>query len=139
MAHKEKDKVLDRVGIWTSSLCALHCLLLPILVPLVPLVAGTFFAEAWFERSILSLSMIIGFWALLSGYQRYHRQLYPLFSLLLGGLIYWNKNMFGEAYEPVTIAIGAMLIVASHVVNLRLCQSCKTCETCNAEAGTELG
>ncbi|TDF35703.1 MerC domain-containing protein [Alteromonadaceae bacterium M269] len=139
MAHHTKDKVLDRVGIWTSSLCALHCLLLPILVPLVPLVAGTFFAEAWFERTILSMSMIIGFWALLSGYQRYHRRLYPLFSLLLGGLIYWNKDMFGEAYEPFTIAIGAMLIVASHLINLRLCQSCKTCEECNSDAETELG
>lgn len=139
MSNESKDKLLDRVGIWTSSLCALHCLLLPILIPLVPLVAGTFFAEAWFERTILSLSMIIGFWALLSGYQRYHRRLYPLFSLLLGGLIYWNKDMFGEAFEPITITIGAMLIVASHVINLRLCQSSKACEceSCNVE--TELG
>lgn len=135
MSRESKDKLLDRVGIWTSSLCALHCLLLPILLPLVPLLAGTFFAEAWFERTILSLSMIIGFWALLSGFQRYHRRLYPLFSLLLGGLIYWNKDLFGADYEPVTITVGAMLIVASHVINLRLCQHCKTCESCNV--GTE--
>ena len=29
-----QNVVLDRVGIWVSSICALHCLLLPILLPL---------------------------------------------------------------------------------------------------------
>jgi hypothetical protein len=121
--------LLDRLGIWASSLCALHCLLLPILIPLLPFVGASFFAEDWFERSILSISMIIGFWALLSGFYRYHRQLYPLFSLVLGGIIYWNKHMFGEAYEPLVIAIGAGLIIGAHVVNLKLCKSCQDCES----------
>tara|TARA_B110000503_G_scaffold100997_1_gene151017 strand:- start:217 stop:621 length:405 start_codon:yes stop_codon:yes gene_type:complete len=125
-----KDKtLLDRLGIWASSLCALHCLLLPILIPLIPFVSASFFAQDWFERSILSLSMIIGFWGLFSGFYRYHRQLYPLYSLVLGGLIYWNKDMFGESYEPFTIAVGAFLIVGAHLVNLKLCQSCEDCDS----------
>jgi hypothetical protein len=126
--NTQVKSVFDKVGIWTSSLCALHCLLLPILIPLLPFVGASFFAQNWFERSILSLSMIIGFWALFSGFYRYHRQLYPLYSLVLGGIIYWNKDMFGAAYEPYTIAIGALLIVGAHVVNLKLCQSCHECD-----------
>lgn len=131
-ASKESKSLLDRLGIWASSLCALHCLLLPILIPVLPYVSASFFADDWFEKTILSLSMIIGFWALLSGFYRYHRQLYPLYSLLLGGLIYWNKDMFGEAYEPFTIALGAILIVAAHVVNIRLCKSCDECHSCES-------
>ncbi|GAA0858715.1 MerC domain-containing protein [Aliiglaciecola litoralis] len=134
MMVKQTKRVMDRVGIWTSSLCALHCLLLPILIPILPFVSAAFFAQDWFEKMILSLSMIIGFWALLAGFYRYHRQLYPLYSLLLGGLIYWNKDMFGEAYEPFTIAIGAMLIVAAHVVNIKLCKSCSECHSCESES-----
>lgn len=130
MSVKEKNTIMDRVGIWTSSLCALHCLLLPILIPLLPYVSASFFAQDWFEKTILSLSMMIGFWALLSGFYRYHRQLYPIYSLLLGGLIYWNKDMFGESYEPFTIAVGALLIVGAHIINIRLCQSCRTCQSC---------
>jgi hypothetical protein len=126
--------LLDRLGIWASSLCALHCLLLPILIPLLPLVGASFFAQGWFERSILSLSMLVGFWALFSGFYRYHRQLYPLYSLFLGGIIYWNKDIFGSSYEPFTIAIGALLIVGAHVVNLKLCQNCDSCESsCSAD------
>ena len=130
MSGKQTQSIMDRVGIWTSSLCALHCLLLPILITVLPFVSASFFAEAWFEKTILSLSMIIGFWALLTGFYRYHRQLYPLCSLLLGGLIYWNKDMFGEAYEPLTVVSGALLIVAAHVINIKLCKSCSDCQSC---------
>ncbi|GAC28011.1 MerC domain-containing protein [Brumicola pallidula] len=128
VAAKTQNVVLDRMGIWTSSICAVHCLLLPILLPLAPLVASSVFAEVWFERMILTFSILVGFAALFVGFHKYHRQLYPLYSLALGGLIYWNKDIFGHEYEPFTIAIGAFLIVAAHVTNMRLCSSCKTCE-----------
>ena len=37
----------DRAGIWISGLCAVHCLALPVLLPMVPLIASSFFAEAY--------------------------------------------------------------------------------------------
>jgi len=77
---------------------------------------------------ILTFSILVGFAALFVGFHKYHRQLYPLYSLALGGLIYWNKDIFGHEYEPFTIAIGAFLIVAAHVTNMRLCSNCKTCK-----------
>lgn len=119
--------ILDRLGIWASSLCALHCLLLPLLLPAIPLVGATMFAAEWFEKTILIISLVVGFWALFSGFYRYHRRLYPLYSLALGGFIYWNKDMLGEVYEPFVVAAGALLIVAAHMINLRLCQHCKSC------------
>lgn len=126
----ENNGRLNRLGMWITSLCALHCLLLPILIPLAPLIASNFVASEWFERGILSFSILIGFAALFIGFHQYHRQLYPIYSLALGGLIYWNKHVFGEAYEPITIAVGAILIIVAHVANVRLCKACKTCETC---------
>lgn len=126
----KNNSKLDRLGVWLTSLCALHCLLLPILIPLAPLIASSFVAEAWFERVILSASILVGFAALFIGFHKYHRQLYPIYSLVLGALIYWNKHMFGEAYEPLIIAVGAFLIIAAHLANLRLCRKCKKCETC---------
>lgn len=126
----QNNSKLDRFGVWLTSLCALHCLLLPVLIPLAPLVASSFVAEVWFERVILSGSILVGFAALFIGFHKYHRQLYPIYSLVLGGLIYWNKDIFGEQYEPITIAIGALLIIIAHLANLRLCKKCKTCETC---------
>ena len=68
--------------------------------PIAPLVASSVFAEVWFERMILTFSILVGFAALFVGFHKYHRQLYPLYSLALGGLIYWNKDIFGHEYEP---------------------------------------
>lgn len=124
------NRSLDRLGVWITSLCAVHCLALPLLLPLAPLIASSFVASAWFERAILSFSILVGFAALFIGFAQYHRQLYPLYSLTLGGLIYWNKGMFGDAYEPITVAVGALLIIAAHITNLKLCKKCKSCETC---------
>lgn len=119
--------LLDNIGISITSLCALHCLLVPILLPLLPFVGASFFAEDWFERSILASSIIIGFWSLAFGFYRYHRQLYPVLSLILGCIVYWNKDMFGADYEPLTILVGALFIAGSHLINLKLCRNCKKC------------
>jgi hypothetical protein len=51
---RTKNVILDRIGIWGSSLCALHCLLLPLLLPIAPLVASSIFAEVWFESNLLA-------------------------------------------------------------------------------------
>ena len=73
------------------------------------------------------LSMVVGFIALFSGFHRYHRKLYPFYSLALGGVIYAFKDILGEELEPVVITIGASLIVLAHILNIKLCRSCKTC------------
>lgn len=124
-----KTRILDKFGIWASSLCALHCLLLPVLLPVAPLVGASIFAQDWFERSILIISLAVGFWAILSGFYRYHRQVYPIFSIALGGMIYWNKDILGESMEPFTVAVGALLIVYAHFANLKLTKKAKQAES----------
>lgn len=127
VSTKINNRALDKVGVWVSAMCAVHCLFLPLLLPALPILASSFVAQHWFEHSILSISIIIGFASLFIGFKQYHRQLYPMYSLSLGALVYWNKDIFGVAYEPYTIAIGAGLIIGAHLVNLRLCRQCKAC------------
>lgn len=126
-------KKVDHTGIWISSLCALHCIALPLLLPVLPLLASSIFAQDWFERLILSASLVIGFAALFIGFYRHHRELYPLYSLTLGGVIYWHKDMFGHEYEPLTIGFGAALIIIAHWLNLKLCHHCHDCHDCQDE------
>lgn len=121
------NRILDKMGVMVSAMCAVHCLMLPLLLPILPILASSFVAQDWFERTILTGSIMIGFAALFIGFKQYHRQLYPIYSLALGGLIYWNKDIFGHEYEPFTIAIGAGLIIGAHLINLRLCRQCKSC------------
>ena len=119
--------MLDRIGITATSLCALHCILLPVLLPALPLLVLSFLADHAWEHIFLIITAILGTVALFSGFKKYHRRLYPFYLLFLGIGIYWIKHDFSEAIQPYFIIIGASLIVAAHVINLKLCNSCKQC------------
>ncbi len=119
--------MLDKLGIAATSLCGLHCILLPILLPALPLLGMSFLADHAWEHAFLILTAILGSVALFSGFKRYHRKMYPFYLLFLGITIYWQKHGFAESIQPFFIIIGASLIVAAHIVNLKLCNSCKQC------------
>ena len=119
--------MLDRIGITATSLCALHCILLPVLLPALPLLGLSFLADHSWEHVFLIFTAILGSVALFSGFKRYHRKLYPFYLLFLGVGIYWIKHDFSPDLEVYFIVIGASLIVAAHFINLKLCNSCKEC------------
>jgi len=120
--------MLDRIGITATSLCALHCILLPVLLPALPLLGLSFLADHAWEHVFLILTAILGTVALFSGFKRYHRRLYPFYLLFLGIAVYWQKHDFSEANHPYIILIGASLIVAAHWLNIKLCNNCKECK-----------
>jgi|SRR5690554_3442720 len=113
------QRSLDKTGIWVTTLCALHCLLLPVILPLLSLIGLSFLGEELLERMILGTSIVVGLIALFSG-MRKHTRFYPLVLLIAGGFVYWHKDSLGEMAEPLIIFIGAGLIIAAHWVNLRL-------------------
>lgn len=128
--------MLDKIGITATSLCALHCILLPVILPALPLLGLSFLADHEWEHVFLLITAVLGSIALLSGFKRYHRKLYPFYLLLIGVGIYWIKHDFAEDLQPYFIILGASLIVGAHMINLKLCNSCKQChdEGCSSEA-----
>jgi len=117
--------MLDRIGITATSLCALHCIMLPILLPALPLLGLNFLADHAWEHVFLGITAILGTFALYSGYKRYHQQRYPFYLLAAGIVIYWLKHDFSESVQPFFIFFGASLIVSAHFINLKLCNNKK--------------
>jgi hypothetical protein len=126
--------MLDRIGITATTLCGLHCLLLPILLPVLPLMHLSFLADHTWEHIFLLLTAVLGTIALFSGFKKYHRRIYPFYLLYIGVILYWIKHDFPAAYSIYFIVGGTSLIVAAHFINLKLCGSCKTCKEngCNS-------
>jgi hypothetical protein len=116
---------------WVTTLCALHCLLLPVILPMLSLIGLSFIGEELLERVILSTSLVVGLIALVMG-MRQHFRFYPLLMLFAGGFIYWHKDSLGEVGEPFVILLGASLIVAAHWVNLKLTRQVTALPTANA-------
>lgn len=112
-------KSLDKAGMWVTALCAIHCLLLPVILPMLSLIGLSFIGAETLERTILGTSILLGSIALSIG-TRQHSRIYPIGLLLAGGFIYFQKDALGAWGEPVIILFGAGLIIAAHWVNLRL-------------------
>ncbi|TLU67094.1 MerC domain-containing protein [Thalassotalea litorea] len=121
--------MLDRLGITATSLCALHCILLPVLLPSLSLLGLGFIGDHEAEHWFLFATLLLGSIALFSGFKRYHKKIYPFYLLFLGGFIYWHKHSVDEALQPMMVIIGAALLVAAHLVNLKLCNSCRSCQS----------
>ena len=70
------------------------------------------------------LSILLGAIAMGIGILRHHGKPSPLIALLIGGLIYWFKDLLGHDAEPLLVTLGAAFIIAGHVYNIKLIKSC---------------
>jgi len=114
--------LMDGAGILTSSLCAIHCTVLPVLLSISAFSGLVFLDEAVLENIILSGSIALGVSSMLPAYFRNHRKLTAVGILLLGFLfIVLAKIMHNVIYETIFISIGAMMIALAHFLNNKLC------------------
>lgn len=126
-----QHKPFDKAGIWIAMLCALHCLLVPVVLPVLSLVGLSFLGFETFERILLGIGLLVGTIAIVMGV-RHHQSPIPLVALIGGGALYFHKDTFGSGVEPIMIVVGASLLVIAHVLNLHLCRKYNNARPCEA-------
>src|SRR5690625_1746124 len=75
--------LLDKLGMSASIACAVHCLVLSVLLVMAPVVSMGVFGSEWFHLVFLLLVVAVGAVAFWSGY-RIHRQRRLLMSGSIG-------------------------------------------------------
>ena len=125
-ALRKHPGALDKVAVSTSAICALHCLLLPLMAGLFPALSATIFGQEAFHVWLLWLVIPLSIVSLFLGC-RVHKD--PFVAVLglagLGTLIAaatLGHDGLGEAGERVATLIGASFIAASHLRNYSLCR-----------------
>jgi len=128
----------DKIGSILSSLCAVHCLCMPVLIGVLPVLGLSFLGSHRFEQAA-SVSMIVLATACVWSGCRVHRR-WGLLALFGAGAVVVVYIQFGGAPEEVetqpnwreaaVMTIGGSLIAASHVLNLKLRRRCG-CRQCN--------
>ena len=126
--HKEFEDETDRwdkIGIFLSTLCAIHCLVTPLLVLALP-VLGKAFEASWVHWAMAVVIVPVGVFAFWSGYK--HHQQRKVFNLGIVGLflvaagsILPHEMVEVWEHDVVTI-LGSILLVVAHVLNRRACQ-----------------
>lgn len=123
-AFEEETGLWDKIGIFLSSLCAIHCLVTPLLVFALP-VMGDLFEHEWMHIGMALLVVPVGLFAFWSGYKHHKQQgvfaLGALGLLMVGGAAVaphsWVE-FFG--YDLVTM-LGGLILVVAHILNRRAC------------------
>ena len=115
-----KDDLIEGIAVGATIACLIHCLALPLLFALVPVVSAVLPIPAHFHVIALALAIPATAGALFAGYRR-HRIAGPLVAgtaglvLLTLGATYWEAT---PMETPVTV-LGSLCIAAAHLVNWR--------------------
>lgn len=121
----------DRMAISASSLCAIHCLALPVILSVFPAVGGVFFGEeafhVWLIWAVVPLSVL----SLLLGCTR-HKSTMVIYCGLAGVSILivsalLGHEILGEIIERVSTVAGSVIIAFAHMKNFSLCRQ-SNCE-----------
>ncbi len=117
---------VDTLGMAVSSLCLVHCLVMPFLVMLLPAL-GSFYSHDDRTHYLLA-GFVLAFCllAVVPGYMRHNSKL--VLALMVGGLslvlfaTFAVHFTFGEMWEIPLITVGNLVVVAAHRFNQRLCR-----------------
>jgi len=132
MKSQIKLEWLDRIGMTASLACAIHCAALPLILTALPVFGLEFFADVRIEIFMISLSLVIGTWAITRGIYS-HKSVIPLGLLLLGFTLISSGHFLVEDYEFVMVPIGGLIVAAAHYMNWHLNRLCTNCSTDNSE------
>jgi hypothetical protein len=121
----QKQGFWDRLGMGLSSVCAIHCLLVPVFVSLIPLWPAL---EHVHEFTHLIFFLAIAPTVILS-LKRLHANRWVSFYLISGTLIiflaWFFNNQLGEYGEAGVTLVGSVLLIMGHWINYRAKVLCK--------------
>ena len=110
----------DGLGIVTSLVCAIHCAVLPLIIPALPLFGFNIIHNAFFEWAMICIAFVVGSYSLFHGYFKHHRSVLPV-ALFAVGFIFLVAKQFFLTYEYLLLIIAVMLIITAHYINYRYC------------------
>lgn len=127
MKIKHRHYTADRIGITASTLCAIHCALVPVLLTALPLTGLQFLANPWLEWSMILFALLIGIFAIGRSYFIRHHKPFPLIMLITGfGVILLGHLLAQGWLEAVIVPAGGLIIAVAHYLNARYIGACAT-------------
>ncbi len=122
------QELVDTTGACLSVACAIHCLAMPLLVAVLPLIGLGFFATERAEVVLISGAIALAIGSLAWGV-RHHRSWRALLVLIVAlAFIATARTAVEGTFEVVFYSIGGVLLASAHLVNRHLCKTCPVCE-----------
>lgn len=122
------SRQFDRIAVLMSGLCLAHCLLVPVVLVLFPLLAISSGDDRHFHGIMLWVVLPVSVIGLALGF-RGHRDLRIVFAgagamLALTFASTWGHDNLRTSGEAVAMVIASLLLAAAHVWNFRAVHCC---------------
>lgn len=123
----KKREIADITGVCLSFMCMIHCLLLPLLAFILPVIGFSFLLHETTENIIFIGAILLAIgsisWGLLE-----HKK-WQILILLIGAIfLFFTSSLITSSYEIYFhIGIGLLLTI-SHLINRFLCKNCQKCQ-----------
>lgn len=119
----------DRLGVWASALCVVHCMLTPVLLSLSAVFAHLLPSEERVHRPLAMIVALLGAIALLRGYRTHRRGLVILLmgaglTLIFAGAFFGDQLPGHDSEILITLA-GSSFMIAAHRRNHTFCRDCE--------------
>jgi len=128
---KITQEITDKVSIGLSTLCAIHCLVLPLLLLLLPSLVGTQLASEAFHSWMLIAVIPTSIYALTMGCKKHKRLQFLVIGMsglvLLSSPVFLGHEIVNEFSEKILTLLGAGLMVLAHWMNFSLCKKHQEC------------
>ena len=135
----EKNRpIADISAVGLSSLCLVHCLMLPVVVSVYPATIAVTLSDEVFHLFMVLMAIPISVFALFFGCRSHKSYPVGLTGALGIGLFFMSAflphELVGETGERLLTLSGALSLSVSHALNFWLCRSVKCCDTSGSTA-----
>lgn len=125
--HTHPRNRLDGLALVLSGTCMLHCLALPILVTLFPIIRGSLLEEQAFHLIILVFILPTSLIALTIGCRKHKDRLTFILGAcglsILTFTALFGHEVFGLDGERWVTTVGGLVLAAAHIQNFRCCRA----------------
>lgn len=122
------QNMMDKIGVGASLLCVLHCLITPLLVTTLPVVAAT---EEQMHSVFAIIILSLGMLAFIPGYQKHENKLILITGfmgvslIIIAALLPEMEN--AEILETGLVVVGGITLSIAHLRNAYWCRLCNNC------------
>ena len=122
------QEFVDNTGACLSFACAIHCIAMPLLITVLPLIGLGFLANERAELVLITVAIVLAIGSLAWGI-RHHRR-WRAFLILIVALVFiaTARTAVEGTFEVVFYSIGAIVLASAHLVNRHLCKTCPVYE-----------
>ena len=124
--NDQRRKYLDTAAVLLSGVCMLHCLALPIILTILPVMNVSLLDEKTFHLVMMVFILPVSVIALSIGCRQHKDKLTIILGtiglLVLTVTAVFGHSLFGLTGERLVTSVGGLILASAHIQNYRCCR-----------------